>query len=142
LACTPASAFALTAAGSALGVAVIGSILTVQTVSHAVSRIKHAALPATVKASALAGVHAKAANYAPPTSLSRANAAVLRSAVEHGVASGTRLALTFALVVVAIGTVVSFLIPNTPPPGDDRVTRAVEGFEPLEPLDADPALLA
>ena len=70
-----------------------------------------------------------------------ANAATVRSAVEHGVTSGTRLALLFAFVVVAIGIVVSFLIPDTPPPADDRVTRALEGFEPLEPLDADPALL-
>ena len=52
--------------GSALGVAVIGSLLTVQTVNHAVSRIKGATLPAAVKAHAIAGVHASGANYAPP----------------------------------------------------------------------------
>jgi EmrB/QacA subfamily drug resistance transporter len=127
--------------GSALGVAVIGSLLTVQTVNHAVSRIKAAGLPAAVKATAIAGVHARGANYAPPSGSSSTNAALLRSAVEHGVTSGTRLALMFAFVVVAIGTVVSFLIPKTAPPADDRVTRALEGFEPLEPLDADPALL-
>ena len=127
--------------GSALGVAVIGSLLTVQTVNHAISRITAAAIPASVKATAIAGVHARGANYAPPSSVGRATSAVLRSAVEHGVTSGTRLALAFAFVVVAIGIVVSFLVPNTPPPADDRVTRAVEGFEPLEPLDADPALL-
>ena len=127
--------------GSALGVAVIGSLLTVLTVNHAVSRIKAATLPAAVKAAAITGVHGSGANYAPPAGLSHANAAVLRSAVERGVTSGTRIALMFAFVVVAIGTVVSFLIPNTAPPADDRITRALEGFEPLEPLDADPALL-
>jgi hypothetical protein len=127
--------------GSALGVAVIGSLLTVQTVNHAVSRIRGAALPAAVKVNAIAGVHASGANYSPPRGLSPANAATLRSAVEHGVTSGTRLALMFAFVVVAIGTVVSFLVPNSAIPADDRKTRALEGFEPLEPLDADPALL-
>jgi EmrB/QacA subfamily drug resistance transporter len=127
--------------GSALGVAVIGSLLTVQTVNHAVSRIKGAALPAAVKADAILGVHASGANYSPPRGLSPANAATLRSAVEHGVTSGTRWALMFAFVVVAIGTVVSFLVPNSAIPPDDRKTRALEGFEPLEPLDADPALL-
>jgi len=40
--------------GSALGVAVIGLAAHVQTVSHAVSRIKGATLPATVKANAIA----------------------------------------------------------------------------------------
>lgn len=127
--------------GSALGVAVIGSLLTVQTVNHAVSRINAASLPVAVKANAIAGVHAGGANYAPRGGLSPSNAATVRSAVEHGVTSGTQLALLFAFVVVAIGIVVSFLIPDTPPPADDRVTRALEGFEPLEPLDADPALL-
>jgi predicted MFS family arabinose efflux permease len=127
--------------GSALGVAVIGSILTVQTVNHAISRISSSGLSATVKATAIAQVHLNGANYAPPGNASRATAAVLQSALEHGVTSGTRLALMFALVVVAIGTVVSFLVPATPPPPDDRVTRAIEGFEPMEPLDADPALL-
>ncbi|HTK15139.1 MAG TPA: MFS transporter [Acidimicrobiia bacterium] len=127
--------------GSALGVAVIGSLLTVQTVNHAVSSIKGAALPAAVKADAIVGVHASGANYSPSRGLSAANAATLRSAVEHGVTSGTRWALMFAFVVVAIGTVVSFLVPNSAIPADDRKSRALEGFEPLEPLDADPALL-
>ena len=54
--------------GSALGVAVIGTVLTVQTVSHAVQRIKAAALPAALKAQALAGVHALGSGYAPPSS--------------------------------------------------------------------------
>jgi EmrB/QacA subfamily drug resistance transporter len=127
--------------GSALGVAVIGSLLTVQTVNHAISRIKDSALPVAFKTAAVSGVHTLGANYAPAPGLSRANAAVIRSAVENGVTSGTRLALLFAFAVVAIGIVVSFLIPNMPAPADDRVTRALEGFEPLEPLDADPALL-
>jgi EmrB/QacA subfamily drug resistance transporter len=127
--------------GSALGVAVIGSLLTVQTVNHAASRIKNAAIPPGLKTAAINGVHAAGANYAPPRGVSPANAAVIRSAVEHGVTSGTRLAVLFAFVVVAIGIVVSFLIPNSAMPADDRKTRAVEGFEPLEPLDVDPALL-
>src|SRR5258708_36936768 len=69
--------------GSALGVAVIGSLLTVQTVSHAVSRIKGATLPATVKANAIAGVHASGANFATPPGLGAANAATLRSPGGH-----------------------------------------------------------
>ena len=112
--------------GSALGVAVIGTVLTVQTVSHAVQRIKAAALPAALKVQALAGVHARASGYAPPASASRANAAVIRDAVEQGVVHGTRVALIFAFVVVGIGSLLSLLIPN----------RA-----PFASLDPDPALL-
>jgi len=40
----------------------------VQTVSQAMQRIKASALPAALKAQALAGVHAKASGYAPPRS--------------------------------------------------------------------------
>jgi EmrB/QacA subfamily drug resistance transporter len=126
--------------GSALGVAVIGTVLTVQTVNHAVQTIKRAALPAALKAQALAGVHALGSGYAPPKTASPASAAVVRVAVEQGVLHGTRVALMFAFVVVGLGSLISLLIPSS---------RAVlnagrhgaDGFEPVEPLDPDPALL-
>ncbi len=127
--------------GSALGVAVIGSLLTAQTISHANRAIKGAALPAAVKAQALSGVHASGANYRPPATIRPHDAALLRSALEHGVATGTRFALSFAIVVVAAGALLSLLIPRAPAqPGEHRF-RAVDVFEPLEPLDPDPALV-
>jgi EmrB/QacA subfamily drug resistance transporter len=127
--------------GSALGVAVIGTVLTVQTVSHAVQRLKSAALPATLKAQALAGVHALGSGYAPPITASPANAAVVRAAVQQGVIHGTRVALTFAFVVVALGSLLSLLIPTMPPVDADEHRHGADGFEPLEPLDPDPAFL-
>ncbi len=127
--------------GSALGVAVIGTVLTVQTVSHAVRRIKAAALPAALKAQALAGVHALGSGYAPANTASSANAAVLRAAVEQGVVHGTRVALIFAFVVVALGSLLSLLIPTAPPVDANEHRHGADGFEPLEPLDPDPALL-
>jgi MFS family permease len=127
--------------GAALGVAVIGSLLTAQTISHTVRGIKTAALPPEVKARALVGVHALGANYRPPMTTSPRDAALLTSALEHGVATGTRFALSFAIVVIAAGALMSFLIPRAPAqPGEHRL-RAVDVFEPLEPLDADPALV-
>ena len=127
--------------GSALGVAVIGTVLTVQTVGHATQLIKSAALPAALKVQALAGVHARASGYAPPGNASRASAAVIRSALESGVVHGTRVALMFAFVVVAIGSLLSLLIPNRAPVPADTVRHGAGGFEPVEPLDPDPALL-
>ncbi len=47
-------------------------------------------------------------------------------------ALGTRSA--FATVVVALGAVVSFLIPGVAVPGDPAMD-AVNTFEPLEPMD-------
>ncbi len=127
--------------GMALGVAIIGSLLTAQTISHTNSRIRASALPPAVKSAAVAGVHTLGANYSPPPSLSPHDGALLSSAIENGVASGTRDALLFAVVLIVAGTLVSFLIPRTPAPPSERAVAIVETFEPLEPLDADPALI-
>ena len=75
--------------GSALGVAVIGTVLTVQTVNHALSTLKDAALPAAVKAQAIAGVHACGSGYAPPANLAPAQRRRCAGAVEQGVLHGT-----------------------------------------------------
>lgn len=126
--------------GSALGVAVIGSLLTAQTISHSIRGIKASDLPASVKTQALAGVHALGPNYRPPASVSRHDAAILASALDHGVATGTRFALAFAIVVVAAGALLSFLIPRAPAQPGERSYREVDVLEPFEPLDPDPAL--
>jgi len=123
--------------GAALGVAMIGSLLSAQILSHAVTKIHGAALPVAVKVQALAGVHAQGAFYRPPGSTSPHDASILELALRTSVASGTRVALLFAVVVVSVGTALSFLIPRVAAP-----KRSVDELEPLEPLDVDPALLA
>ncbi|MCU1428497.1 MAG: hypothetical protein JWL83_2497 [Actinomycetia bacterium] len=125
--------------GGALGVAVIGSILAVQTVSNAVSRIKSAPLPPGLKAHALAGVHGAGASYVPPPGTNAHDAGVLQHALQLSVASGTRIALTFAIAVVAVGLLLSFLIPRVPADNAEPVGVA-DRLEPLEPLDVDPRL--
>lgn len=125
--------------GMALGVAVIGSLLTAQTISHSVKGIKASELPAAVKTQALSGVHALGSNYRPPASVSPHDAAILTSALDHAVATGTRFALAFAILVVAGGALLSFLIPRAPAQPGERSYREVDVLEPLEPLDPDPA---
>jgi len=104
---------------------VIGSLLTVQTVNHAASRIKNAAIPAGLKTTAINGVHAAGANYAPPRGVG--------PAAHRGHPIGgrtwrhlrhTRLALVFAFVV-----------------GRDRDRRLVPDPElaPFPPTTASPA---
>jgi len=122
--------------GTALGVAVIGALLTAQTVSHTLSGIANAALPAALKSEAQAAVHALGANFAPPPGTSAHDAGILHIALEHGVATGTRYALAFAAIVVTIGAVVSFLIPRSVVLPGDPAMDAVNAFEPLEPMDA------
>jgi EmrB/QacA subfamily drug resistance transporter len=122
--------------GAALGVAMIGSLLSVQILSHSVSRIRAAAVPAAVKAQALLGVHAQGAFYVPPRSTSPHDTTILQHALRTSVVSGTRVALLFAVVVVLLGALLSFLIPRIAPPA-----RPADRLEPLEPLDVDPALV-
>ncbi len=124
--------------GAALGVAMIGSLLSAQILSHSVSRIHAAAVPAAVKVQALAGVHASGAFYQPPASTNPHYTAILEHALRTSVASGTRAALVFAATIVLIGAAVSFLIPRVAAPG----ARAANEFEPVEPLDVDPALVS
>jgi EmrB/QacA subfamily drug resistance transporter len=123
--------------GAALGVAMIGSLLSVQILSHSVSRIRATALPLAVKAQALAGVHAQGAFYKPPASTSPHDTMILQHALRTSVVGGTRFALLFAAVVVAIGALLSFLIPRVA----GRTARTADPLEPLEPLDVDPALI-
>ena len=126
--------------GAALGVAMIGSLLSVQILSHSVSRIRAAALPVAVKAQALTGVHAYGAFYTPPASTSPHDATILEHALRTSVVGGTRTALVFAASVVAVGAFLSFLIPRLAAPA--KSARTTNPLEPLEPLDVDPALAA
>ncbi|MEO8695343.1 MAG: MFS transporter [Acidimicrobiales bacterium] len=110
--------------GSALGVAVIGALLTTQTVSHATALLEKSSLDPTTKSDAIAGVRNLGANYAPRAGTNPTSAAIIQRAVEQGVVNGTRFALVFALAVVALGGVLSFLIPNLKA---DRATEPVAG---------------
>ena len=124
--------------GAALGVAMIGSLLSAQILSHSVTRIRAAALPAAIKVQALAGVHAQGAFYRPPASTSPHDTTILQQALRTSVAGGTRTALVFAASIVLIGALLSFLIPRVAAPK----SRATDALEPVEPLDVDPALIS
>ena len=129
--------------GSALGVAVIGSLLTAQTISHTLAGLSASPLPASLKAQARAGVRLGASNYTPPPGTDPGAAQTLQHVLAQGVTSGTRIALLFAVVVVLVGTALSFLIPVTPPVGraDAATSPAVEAYDAMVPLDPDPALV-
>ncbi len=122
--------------GAALGVAVIGSVLAAQTLHQATSRIRGSALSTATKVQAIAGVHALGTSYQPSASTSPHDGSVLVHLVQMSVASATRYALVFAIVVVAIGALLSFLIPNV-----SYASRGeVETLESVEPIDVDPQL--
>jgi EmrB/QacA subfamily drug resistance transporter len=100
--------------GSALGIAVIGTVVTVQTTNGAVSQIGRSTLDAGVRRDAIARVHALGANYSPAVGDSSRVAKTLSAVVARAVANASHDAVLFAAAVVAVGTLLSLLIPTVP----------------------------
>jgi EmrB/QacA subfamily drug resistance transporter len=122
--------------GAALGIAIIGSLLTSVTISHAVESVRHASFPASLREPILAGLHRNGVNFRPPRGATVAELARLGHIVEDAVSSGTRTALLFAMVVVIIGAFVSLLIPRIRVPEEPEAELTLEGIESLGPVSA------
>jgi EmrB/QacA subfamily drug resistance transporter len=121
--------------GAALGIAVIGSLLTTQTIRSAVSHVSSSSLSPAVKAAASARVRASGVGFSPPPGTSATDAATLRHVLETSLANGARPALLFAAAVVSIGAALSFLIPRLGPPPTDRLPGGLETIDPVEALE-------
>ena len=110
--------------GSALGIAIISSLLSQQTIRRAIDAVSGAAaLPDAVRSGAIAQIQANGVSFAPLPGLSAADAATLRDAIDQAVISAARTPLIFATVVVTIGTLLSFLIPRSGPLGTRQRER-------------------
>jgi EmrB/QacA subfamily drug resistance transporter len=122
--------------GSALGIAVIGTVVTTQTISHSVSGIGRSMLTAGTKRDAIARVHALGASYSPAAVNRPAVAKTLSDIVARAVASASHDAVLFAAAVVVVGTLLSLLIPKLPL--EPHVTPAEElaALVPIDPEDA------
>ncbi|GAC1319497.1 MAG: MFS transporter [Acidimicrobiales bacterium] len=103
--------------GSGLGAAIIGSILTAQTVRHAVATVGASPqLSEDIRATALSQIRMLGPNYGPPADLKGTDIAVLNRALADAITHGTRPAIFFAASFVFLGTLVSLLIPQVRPP--------------------------
>jgi EmrB/QacA subfamily drug resistance transporter len=122
--------------GAALGIAVIGSLLTSVTISHALSGVRDASFPAALREPIVRGLHTNGVNFRAPAGATAAELARLGHIVEDAVASGTRTALLFAMVVVTIGALVSLLIPRVRVPDAPDEELTLERIESLGPLSA------
>jgi EmrB/QacA subfamily drug resistance transporter len=123
--------------GSALGVAVIGSLFASLTVRHTIDAVRSTTLPASLKAQAVAHVHSYGAGFAPPAATPAHDAITLVHALQTGITDATRPAILVAAGFVTFGALLSLLIPRIgPPPATaDRapLADAFEGLEPIEP---------
>jgi len=110
----------------------VGTLLTTLTIRHAVDAINGtAALSPDVKARLVAGVRSGGVSF-DGSSVGAEAVASVRHSLDAAVTAGARPALFFAAGMVAIGTAVSFLIPDIGPLPAEEIVE-------LESLDADPA---
>ncbi len=136
--------------GSALGIAVIGTVVTTQTINHAVDGIAaNPTLRPAVRAAATTQVRALGANYQPSAALSHHVAATLSRILADSVSSATHDALLYAAAVVFLGGCLSWLIPSSAgradhraePPADQALEEMAEELSAFVPLDPEAELL-
>ena len=124
--------------GAALGIAVIGSLLTTQTTNSATRQVRLSALPPALRSTVIARLHAAGVGFTPPSGTSATAVATLRHILEQGLADGARPAMFFAAFVVTMGAGLSFLIPRIATPSDELLTEP--GHVEPDPLAAMEAL--
>jgi hypothetical protein len=120
--------------GAALGAAVIGTLLTVHTVSSAVSAVQAARLPEGTTDAAVSGVKAMGVNWQPGPGLSLDQANTLNHLFDDAVSSGARWALGFATVMLLAGGIISFLIPQIRHGEEEIVVLEGQPVTEVEPL--------
>jgi MFS family permease len=126
--------------GSALGIATIGSLLSTQTTSSAVSRVQASTLAPALRDAATSGIRAAGVGFRPPPGTSHRDAGVLSRILEQAIAHGARPSLVFATVVVSAGAALSFLIPRLGPTTSPDVSDALETIDPVQRLEVFDAL--
>jgi EmrB/QacA subfamily drug resistance transporter len=111
--------------GAALGIAVIGSLLNAQAIKYAVRAVEAVSgISESLRSSTIAGIRARGVNFAPEAT--GEHGAALTRALRASVVDGARPALLFAAVVVALGALLSLLIPAHGPVPAEPLPEGVE----------------
>ena len=123
--------------GNALGIAVIGTLVTTLTVNRAVVTVgRSSQVPSGVGRQAISQIRALGANYRPAPGLDHGVSAELSRLVGNAVSSAAHDAVLFAAAVVFLGGLLSLLIPSTLPrlnrEEDDRADE-LAGLGPIDP---------
>jgi hypothetical protein len=99
--------------GAAFGIAVSSSLLSSQTIRHAVDNLTAAAgLPPDVQARAVEQVRTSGVSFGPIPGLTESQSSTIASAVEHAVVSGAKAPLVFSAAIVLLASALSLLIPQ------------------------------
>jgi EmrB/QacA subfamily drug resistance transporter len=121
--------------GSALGVAVIGSVFATLTARDAVDAVRAAHVPETLRQAAVTGIRSQGAGFRAPPGTSTVDATALHHALASGITDAVRPALLLAAGFVAVGTLLSFLLPRDvgAPAGPEPLVEALVVLEPVVP---------
>jgi EmrB/QacA subfamily drug resistance transporter len=121
--------------GSALGVAVVGSVFASLTVQRTIDAVRASRLPAALRDTAVAGVHAQGAGFPVPGGTPAADAATLSHALAAGLTDAIQPALLVAAAFVAVGACLSLLLPKTPPVPRSEPAAVDDVFDAPEPIE-------
>jgi hypothetical protein len=129
--------------GAAFGIAIVGSIVTVQATNRAVSGLGRADLPPAVRDQAIASVRELGASAGPPPGIAADDVATIQRVLTESLGTAVRIAMIFAVALVFSGALVSLLIPRNRPRRRRRsvAEQIVDTFEASEPMDLDPSRL-
>jgi MFS family permease len=121
--------------GSALGVALIGSVFATLTVRHGLDAVRSARVSETLRHAAVVGIRSQGSGFRPPRGTSAVDAGALHQALASGITGAVRPALLIAAGFVAVGTLLSFLLPRDvgAPAGPEPLVEALVVLEPVEP---------
>jgi len=117
--------------GGALGIAVMGSLVTTETMRHAAAAIGASELSGVLKDRAMQQLHVTGVGFASALDISGPDASLLRKIGADAIVAGVRPALVFCTGVVVVGALLSTLIPRVGRP----VQRAPD--EPFDVLELD-----
>ena len=113
----------------------MGSVFASLTLQRTIDAVRASDLPAALRDTAVAGVHAQGAGFPVPSGTPVAEAATLSHALASGITEAIQPALLLAAAFVAVGAVLSLLLPKTPPvpAQDEPLVEAFDSEEPVEP---------
>jgi EmrB/QacA subfamily drug resistance transporter len=128
--------------GAAFGIAIVGSIVTVQATNRAVSALGRADLSPGVRDRAIDTVRDFGASAGPPDGVGAADVATIQRVLTESLGTAVRISMVFAVALVFSGALLSLLIPrNHPRRRRSKAEQIVDTFQASEPIDVDPARL-
>jgi EmrB/QacA subfamily drug resistance transporter len=130
--------------GSALGVALVTTVLSVQTIRNTTANLRNAEIARAPRLRAIELLDRLGAGFRPPPGSSPRDARAITTALVQGLTDAARPTLWWILLVAVAALGASLLIPRVPlrpATDDDRLAALRDAFESPEPYEPSPDLV-